>query len=130
MNASQIFDPSYQHMKRSGWYPRNQVIDGHHQSDVFQGSVWNLYNRSDRLNLHEGRRPHWVAKAPGTSNSTVERWNLQELSEVKMRQHISSRQPFSSRQWDQRFVFAHVLDRNPTIRGDRRLFPSRPFSER
>lgn len=108
--------------RRANWNMSHPHIDadGYGKQDP-HGSAWHRYSRQDSLNMNLERHPVWVTKAPGTYDSTAERWNLPH-------EYKAARQPFACRPsttWDSRHTVAHVLDRNPVVNGNRRLSPAR-----
>lgn len=130
------FDPRL-HGRRMAWEPRAHLVAGRsplirctgtsrHAMQNTEGSAWIAYNRDTRLNLHEARHPYWVSKAPGTGFTTQERWNLSPSQPA----HKTPFAPPGRAGWDASFTVAHVLDRNPVFRGNRRLPASRPKFER
>jgi len=91
--------------------------------------AWGRYGREDRLNVNLEMHPFWVAKSPGTYDSTRERWNLHYSTSPPSPSSQSARsRPSSgyfSSGWNGRFISAHTLDGNPVENGMRTLSPAR-----
>ena len=85
-------------------YARRLKWNAYHSANVEHHPAWSRYGRADALNVNLEVHPFWVAKGPGTYDSTQERWNLTTLA-----QHpLHGRPPQMSRGWNSRFVSAHV----------------------
>ena len=95
--------------RRTEWNDRSQLSE--------EGPPpWQSHTREDLLNVYLEQHPHWVAKAPGTHDSTKERYNILEP-------RLDA--PVAAAPWDARAIVAHCLDGNPTVNGMRKLSPAR-----
>ena len=88
---------------------------------------WRTYrsygpNSNGPIDLYRGRKPRWVATAPGTGSHPFERMDLPPLTGEQLRTLHMGRVPPS---WNPQFVNAHHIDRNPVVNGLRKGLDNR-----
>jgi len=109
-------------LENASLYSRRQEWNQTSHLNTRHKPAWERYGREDLLNVNLELHPFWVAKSPGTYDSTFERWNLWTApsSPSSPRSRVGS--PTG---WDSRFISAHTLDGNPVYNGMRTLSPAR-----
>jgi hypothetical protein len=118
------FDLTSQHIRlQSPWDSHERGIAVPWQTYVKRfgspNSKKSYPNGASRFDL--GPKPKWVAKAPGTGGSTFERPPLRKSADFGAFWGSTGPPP----RWNERFVVAHSIDRNPVENGMRKGIDNR-----